>query len=118
MRHAFTGDAMKGQRLPPDWSPDQNQRIWAAGRRPDLDIDEQIELFVNFWVAKTGQDATKLDWSRTFRNWIIRSYGPIKKPAPKQVNHPALAEFRKDKLTEAQRQANRERLSKMMVGLL
>lgn len=72
---------MKGQRLSPDWNPDQFEREWSAKRRPDLDIDEQVELFVNHWVAKTGQDATKLDWSRTWKNWIIRSYGPIKKDA-------------------------------------
>lgn len=87
---------MKGQRLSPDWAPDMNETQWAKARRPELDIDEQVELFVNHWVAKTGQDATKLDWGRTWKNWIIRSYGPIKTARtvqPTQRFHPSHKPF-------------------------
>ena len=71
---------MKGSRLSEDWRPDPEQMEWARRRRPDLDIEEQLEMFRNYWCDKTGKDATKIAWKRTFANWIIRSYGPIKKP--------------------------------------
>lgn len=61
---------MKGTRLNEDWRPDTGLYAWAKGRRTDLNIDEQVEMFLDYWCAKAGQGATKLDWNRTFRNWI------------------------------------------------
>lgn len=104
---------MKGQRLSPDWSPDQFEREWSAQRRPELDIDEQVELFVNHWVAKTGQDATKLDWSRTWKNWIIRSYGPVKKHVERfSGTHKAYVPERREKVTTEPQQL-RDLLARM-----
>jgi len=34
------------------------------------DADIELEKFQNYWLAKTGPNATKLDWDRTWRNWV------------------------------------------------
>ena len=40
---------------------------------PDAEtgIDRQVEVlkFRDYWTAKSGKDATKLDWQATWRNW-------------------------------------------------
>lgn len=59
-----------GSRLPPDWQPSAELRTWAAHKRPDLDIGETVEKFRDHWLAKPGKDGRKLDWDRTFRNWV------------------------------------------------
>ena len=54
----------EGLELPDEW------RHWAIEHRPDLDPDKVFERFRDYWIAKSGQDATKLDWAATWRNWV------------------------------------------------
>lgn len=62
-------------RLPDDWKP--NQTHWDAAKEinPNL-TDEWFKLvahkFKDYWIAKSGKDATKVDWLATWRNWLRR----------------------------------------------
>lgn len=38
--------------------------------RPDVNLQTEHRKFIDHWTAKTGRDATKLDWDATWRNWI------------------------------------------------
>lgn len=69
----------KGSRLPDDWKCSPELGGWAEkeGLRRDEVISE-LGKFRDYWKAKTGKDATKLDWDATFRNWI-RNYIERKK---------------------------------------
>jgi len=60
----------RGTRLPEDWQPDDALVQWARKTRPDILLDDEIENFKDYWIAKTGSGATKLDWNRTFKGWI------------------------------------------------
>ena len=60
----------KGSRLSRDWSPSAELARWAVQTRPDLDNKSTVESFVDYWTAKPGKDASKLDWDGTFRNWV------------------------------------------------
>jgi hypothetical protein len=64
----------RGARLQHDWQASQADR--ELGRRYGLS-DQQIGIeeikFRNYWTAKTGKDATKISWPRTWENWIIRA---------------------------------------------
>jgi hypothetical protein len=60
----------RGSRLPPDWLPSEDLTAWASEKRPDLDLDETIENFKDFWKAATGRNASKLDWDAAFRTWV------------------------------------------------
>ncbi len=45
---------------------------WARERCPLVDGPRSTERFINHFTAKTGRDATKLDWPATWRNWLLK----------------------------------------------
>jgi len=59
-----------GKRLPKNWQPSKELLTWAMTERKDLDMQKVIDSFTDYWIAKTGSAATKLDWDATFRNWV------------------------------------------------
>lgn len=63
----------RGTRLDPDWRPSDDTREWTLRRLSQPDAAVELEKFHNYWLAKTGKDATKLDWDRTWRNWVLNS---------------------------------------------
>jgi hypothetical protein len=58
-------------RLPVDWVLNDVDRKYCETKRPDLNPNDIAEQFKNYWIAKSGKDATKLDWSATWRNWVL-----------------------------------------------
>lgn len=71
--------APKGKRLPADWVLPKAWGLWALQERPDWneqDVRKSADIFRDYWVPKTGKDATKLDgmkgWEATWRNWVRR----------------------------------------------
>lgn len=60
----------RGTRLPQDWYPDSDDLNFA--RQEAVDVNREIERFKNYWIAKP-KDNTKLDWSRTWRNWVMKA---------------------------------------------
>lgn len=64
----------RGSRLPPDWTPGPDGIAFAAslGITNGRAVAEMAK-FRDFWVAKSGKDATKVDWQATWRNWLRRS---------------------------------------------
>lgn len=60
----------RGTRLDPDWTPATSTIDAMKTERPDVDLKSEHRKFVDYWTAKTGRDATKLDWDATWRNWI------------------------------------------------
>lgn len=76
----------RGTRLLQDWIPDQNQTNEAAGMGLTMqEIDNEAAKFRDYWIAKSGQSATKVDWSATWRNWcrnVIERRGKTSKPNP------------------------------------
>ena len=66
-------------RLPADWEPSEELIAFARKERPDLNLRTTVMSFMNYWHAKAGQDATKLDWDKTFKNWVLKEkQGPVK----------------------------------------
>jgi hypothetical protein len=66
------GARERGTRLPDNWMPDEETIAWARREHPDVDLRIEHQKFCNHWHAKTGKDATKVNWNLTWRNWIIR----------------------------------------------
>ncbi|MCV4290870.1 YdaU family protein [Pseudomonas capsici] len=63
----------RGTRIDKDWSLSPELAAWAKTERPELDdrmIRSMADGFRDFWMAKTGKGATKLDWAATWRNWV------------------------------------------------
>lgn len=70
---------VRGSRLPDDWRLPKAWGEWAVseGLPPDV-VRREGEKFRDYWIAKTGKDATKLDWSATWRNWARRRIDELK----------------------------------------
>ena len=78
--------AKTATRLPDDWVLPMSWGEWAQSERPDMttvDVRKEAEVFADFWHAKAGADAKKLDWQATWRNWIRRCDG--RKPAARST---------------------------------
>jgi len=74
----------EGWTLPPDWL------AWAEGQGGTAaHWRAEADKFRDYWCAKSGAAATKLDWQATWRNWCRNARPP---PAPKQDKHAFLAE--------------------------
>lgn len=62
----------RGTRLSADWVPSEADAIFGRDRLGG-EWHGQVERFRNYWVGKSGASATKLDWSATWRNWVLKA---------------------------------------------
>lgn len=77
--------AARGERLPKDWLLPKAWGEWALAKYPHwtAEIVRSIaSKFRNHWVAKSGKDATKLDWQATWENWVDSGITQRDHPAP------------------------------------
>jgi uncharacterized protein YdaU (DUF1376 family) len=83
---ALTKKRGRGTRLPDDWNLPPDLRQWALdqGLSPAT-IDREAATFADYWHARPGKDAAKLDWAATWRNWCRRA---IERGPPKTGHRP------------------------------
>lgn len=63
-----------GSRIPPDFKVTPQMREWFHDNiGNNVNGKMETEKFRNYWSAKTGQGATKLDWEATWRNWMLKA---------------------------------------------
>lgn len=68
------GPRKRGTRLPDDWTlPDDWAEFASSLGLTRLDVEREAAKFADFWHAKAGRDAAKLDWAGTWRNWARRA---------------------------------------------
>lgn len=62
----------KGSRIPTDWQLPKSWGEWAMAEKglSAEQVRTEADKFADYWRAKPGKDATKLDWQATWRNWI------------------------------------------------
>lgn len=60
----------RGTRLDPTWELPEDWREWARKHGNGLDLDLEADKFRDYWTAKSGNQATKVNWQATWRNWI------------------------------------------------
>jgi hypothetical protein len=75
----------RATRIAEDFQVTPEMRAWAATKAPNTDLGLETDKFINYWVAKSGKDATKLDWVATWRNWILNS----RSNQPARMDHSA-----------------------------
>lgn len=63
----------RGTRLPEGWMPDQSVIETMRAECPHVALQAEHTKFVDYWIAKAGKDACKVDWNATWRNWIRRA---------------------------------------------
>jgi uncharacterized protein YdaU (DUF1376 family) len=83
---AFRKSTQRGTRLDPNWQLPDDWRMWARTIFPastDASVAEQAACFRDYWIAKPGAQACKLDWEATWRNWCRRGLsaaGSVRQP--------------------------------------
>lgn len=65
--------ATRGTRLPEDFTVTQAMVVWARRECPDVDGRFETAQFIDYWTAKAGKEAVKLDWPRTWQTWMRKS---------------------------------------------
>lgn len=70
---ASSSPRKRATRISEDFRITQEMHLWAQDKAPNADLGVETEKFINYWVAKSGKDATKLDWVATWRNWILNA---------------------------------------------
>lgn len=63
----------RATRIPDDYMPSPDLIETMRAECPKVDLEAEHRKFVDYWRAKSGKDATKLDWDATWRNWIRRA---------------------------------------------
>lgn len=74
----------RATRLPKDWTLPVEWQDWALADQPTWTVLHCVRVadsFRDFWVSKSGANATKLDWEATWRNWV-RKEGPMRAGQP------------------------------------
>ena len=62
----------RGTRLPDDWKPNDDMRTWTLSQLSQADAARELTKFRNYWQAKAGAAARKIDWDKTWHNWVLR----------------------------------------------
>ena len=63
----------RGVRLPNGWKPDQPVIDAMRAQYPHIDLRAEHDKFTDYWIAKAGKDARKVNWNATWRSWIRRT---------------------------------------------
>jgi uncharacterized protein YdaU (DUF1376 family) len=63
----------RGTRLAKDWQLPDSWKEWAIKEHPAWSEDDMQQVAITFrdyWLAKPGAQARKVDWELTWRNWV------------------------------------------------
>ena len=105
--------SQRGTRLSADWQPSDLDWQYALNTIGEPAAKLNLEKFRNYWPGLPGQRGTKLDWSGTWRNWVLRvaeqnSAPTVISPADQEVARNAAEQRR---LTEEYERQKRQRRS-------
>jgi hypothetical protein len=67
------GKPRKGTRLEEGWLPSSEDHLYAVGLLGEAGVARQLDDFRDYWMAKSGQGALKIDWGRTWRTWCRKA---------------------------------------------
>lgn len=81
------GARKRGTRIPEPFIVDGAMRQWAAENTPGVDVDFTTAKFVDYWRAKSGKDAAKVNWRAAWNNWLRNDYQRL----PQQRQQPSAA---------------------------
>lgn len=82
----------RGTRIKSDWRPSEINHARQTERTDAAFVERTIEYFINYWIAVPGQRGLKLDWDRTFANWISSEidrgkYKPVNRGSAHSASH-------------------------------
>ncbi len=72
---AERGSRLHQEVLTQDWEDAAANARARFGLMP-VNLTLEFEKFKNHWLGKTGKDGRKIDWKRTWANWVLNAYSP------------------------------------------
>lgn len=68
----------RGTRLPLDWTLPDDWANYARDTRrwSPSEIEAEADAFADWWHSASGQRATKVNWQKTWQNWVRNSRRP------------------------------------------
>lgn len=98
----------RATRLSPEWQLPAAWGRWAiAEGYPEPTVRLEAQKFRDYWISKSGKDATKVDWEATWRNWMRNSRSaPVGSQAPPRP--PSIADVLKQQVLEMQENERRQ----------
>ena len=63
----------RGTRIPAEFTVTDAMVTWARENAPNVNGRLETDQFRDYWSAKSGKDATKLDWAATWRTWMRKA---------------------------------------------
>lgn len=116
--HGKSNTTNRGTRIDPSFAVTDELRVWAAVKAPNVDLEFETEQFIDYWIAKPGAIACKLDWDRTWQTWIRKAQKtsapragnviPIRSTTDDRVAQALAAGAAVQAELDAQREANRD----------
>lgn len=77
--------AKRGTRISEDFVVTQAMVVWAGRECPDVDGRFETAQFIDYWMAKAGAGAVKLDWTRTWQTWMRRQQRDAVERGPRHL---------------------------------
>lgn len=62
----------RGSRISPDWMPEADLIQTMRDECPQVNLEAEHRVFIDYWIAQPGQKGVKTDWPATWRNWMRR----------------------------------------------
>ncbi len=76
-------DRRRGSRLPATWALPKPWGEWAVSEgMAESRVRIEADKFRDYWTAKSGSGAAKLDWLATWRNWVRTAVASTPKRGP------------------------------------
>ena len=67
--------ARRGSRLSDDWQPSETNIQFALSKLRTLEqVENETSKFRNYYQSVSGKKAIRIDWQKTFNNWIRSNY--------------------------------------------
>jgi uncharacterized protein YdaU (DUF1376 family) len=77
----------RGTRISDDWQPSQDDYNQALQLGLTTEqVDNEANKFRDYWIAKAGSGAVKLNWSATWRNWCRSAKDRSRAPSYSNTN--------------------------------
>lgn len=86
----------RSHQIPSDFKPTEANVEWARSARPDVDLKDATDQFIDYWI---GTAKPKSDWQATWRNWIRRTHA-VRSGGTARRNPTALAEANRRRAAE------------------
>ncbi|GAA2773631.1 hypothetical protein [Saccharopolyspora taberi] len=80
---AGTRTTTRATRIPDDFEVTAEMIEWARQNTPLVGRTE-TDKFVDYWRGRSGQGATKRDWTATWRNWMRRAQEDAERRGPRR----------------------------------